>query len=90
MTIKEVAKKIAEDFNNAVIEDGFENFKEMKRCYDWDATDIRNEIDAMLSCYKVGIMMLDDGTIVNVLDVFDPEYEISYGKFKKMIFENVK
>lgn len=50
----------ADYFNNAVEEDGFDNFKEMKQSFDWDANDIREEIRALVEENRW--MMYDDGS----------------------------
>lgn len=92
MTIRELSKLVAAEFNKAVEEADCENFKEMKRLYDWDAKDIRSEIDYMINrgeFSEYGIGSLDDGTVVNFRDSKDPDDECSYGTFKKMVFENV-
>lgn len=92
MTIKELAKIIADDFNEAVVEAECENFKEMRFLYDWDAKDIRSEIEYMVNEYggDSGIGMLDDCTVINFNNYYDENNECSYGTFKKMIFANVK
>ena len=94
MTIKELARLVAEEFNKAVAEAECENFKEMRRLYDWDASDIRSEIEYMVRDWEnnhdSGIGSLDDGTICNFRDMKDPDNECTYGTFKKMVFANVK
>ena len=37
-----------------------------------------------------GIDTLDDGTMVNYKELYDEDDYITYGKFKKMVFANVK
>ena len=94
MRIKELAQRIAEDFNKAVVDADCENFKEMKRLYDWEASDIRSEIEYMIkdmeNNHDSGIGVLDDGTICNFRDMKDPDDECTYGAFKKMVFKSVK
>lgn len=92
MTIRELSKLVAAEFNKAVEEAECENFKEMKRLYDWDAKDIRSEIEYMINRGEFsdyGIGSLDDGTVCNFRDSKDPDDECTYGTFKKMVFENV-
>lgn len=92
-TVKELAKMIANEFNNDVEEGGFENFKEMKRTYDWDAQQIKDEIYYMITRkYEdlTGITMMDDYSIYNAKNWDDEDVECSYRKFKKMVFAEVK
>ena len=93
MTIRELAKLVAEEFNKAVKEAECENFKEMRRLYDWDANDIRGEISYMVreqeNMYDSGICSLDDGTMCNFKDFRDPDNECTYGTFKKMVYKGV-
>ena len=90
MTINDLAKMIAEELNTAVKDAECENFKEMRRLYDWDAEDIRNEIDYMVNHSDYGIAMLDDGHVVNLGNSKDDDNWSSYGQFKKMVFAGVK
>jgi len=94
MTIKKLAKMIAEGFNDMVKDAECENFKEMKRLYDWNASDIRSEIEYWIrdkeNRENSGIGSLDDGMIVNFKNSKDPDNECTYGTFKKMVFKNVK
>ena len=94
MTIKALAKIIAAELNKMVIEAECENFKEMRSLYDWDASDIRSEIEYMIRDYEnnhdSGIGSLDDGTVCNFADFRDADNECTYGAFKKMVFTNVK
>ena len=93
MKIRELAELVAQELNNAVKEAECENFKEMKRLYDWEASDIRSEIEYTIRDYgnnhDSGIFSLDDGTICNFRDCEDPDNECTYGAFKKMVFNNV-
>lgn len=101
MTIIELAKEVANDFNLTIKNNDFENFKEMRRIYDWGAKDIRNEIfyianDILNAEYDYHVRKF--GTwkgyrSVVVLDdcsVFDEKKELTYGQFKKMVFADVK
>lgn len=100
MTINELAKKIAEDFNESIRSNGFEDFKEMRRSYDWDAKDIRDEIqwtanDIINGEYdyhvrKFGTHLGFDGVVIlDDCSVCHGREELTYGQFKKMIFANV-
>ena len=94
MTIRELARNIAEEFNIAVRDAECDNFKEMRRLYDWEASDIRSEIEYMIRDWEnnrdSGITSLDDGTVINVRDWKDPDDECTYGTFKKMVFASVR
>ena len=86
MTVKQAAAYVAEQFNKDVKENGFEDFKEMKTTYWWDAKDIRAEIDYMVTHDCDGVLFLDS-TVENFYDVHDA---VSYREFKKMVFAEVK
>ena len=94
MTIRELAKHIAEEFNKEVIDAECENFKEMKSLYDWDAADIRSEINYMIRDWENNrdskIFSLDDGTMVHFENMRDPDYGCTNGAFKKMVFADVR
>lgn len=93
MTIRELAKLVAVELNDAVKDAECENFKEMKRLYDWDATDIRSEIGYIIreqeNVADSGIGQMDDGMLVNFKNLNDPDDECTYGAFKKMVFAHV-
>ena len=91
MTFKELAQKIAEDFNRQIEEEGFENFKEMRSVYDWEPEDIRDEIEYMIKEYGEDdhFATLDDGSIIQFTgDLEEPT--MSYREFKKLVFAEVK
>lgn len=92
MTIKELANIIADDFNEAVVLAECENFKEMRSLYDWDAKDIRGEIEYMVREHgdAYGIVMMDDCSVIHLNDMNDEHYGCTYGTFKKLVFANVK
>ena len=91
MTFKELAQKIAEDFNRQIEEEGFENFKEMRSVYDWEPEDIRDEIEYMIKEYGEDdhFATLDDGSIIQFTGDWD-EPTMSYREFKKLVFAEVK
>lgn len=93
MLIRELAALIADELNEAVKEAECENFKDMKRLYDWDAADVKSEIGYMIRDWEnrkeSGIGQLDDGMLVNFRNSKDPDDECTYGAFKKMVFANV-
>ena len=94
MKIKELAQIVAEELNEMIKEAECENFKDMKRLYDWTAADIRSEIEYIIRYFEnakdSGRGQLDDGSVVNFKDMNDTDDECTYGTFKKMVFANVK
>lgn len=103
MTIKELANVIAAEFNKAVIEAECKNFKEMRSLYDWDASDIRAEIDSMVTDllnkdydeYVESNGSYEGYTGISIYDdgsLYDMKNneEMTYGQFKKLVFANVK
>lgn len=92
--IRVLAHAIAEDFNREVSLQYCKDFKELRRLYDWEASDIRSEIEYMVNSEMfpegAGIAMMDDGSLNNLHYMEDPDNYCSYGTFKKMIFKNVR
>ena len=97
MTLKELAIKIAEEFNKDIEVAECEDFEEMKALYDWTAKDIKAEIEYMVNRAEYGEdehgepiysgCLLMDSDVENINDVHDC---MKYGQFKKLIFANVK
>lgn len=88
MKIKDLAMQIADEFNKIVVESDCETFKEMRNLFNWNADDIRGEIEYMIQKSDSGIVIWDDGEITNEREK-DVDNYIKYGAFKKMIFSNV-
>ena len=93
---EQIIKVCADYFNNAVVENEFENFKEMKESYSWDGDDIRSEIDAVITSFLN--KLYKDGIEYDVshhddcsLEIFENGGEyIQYKDLKKEIFKLVK
>lgn len=94
MTFSELAKMIADDFKKTMDSEGFETFDAMRRCYDWEPIDIKEEVDTIIreisekeyaAGNKESIWMWDDFTHV----VIGWE-DITYREFKKMVFSHLK
>ena len=93
MTFEKLAKLVAEDFQKTMNEEGFTTFKEMKKCYVWDAQDIKDEVEEIVTIlnrqlYSEGeqnFYMSDDQTFLQI-GIFD---EMSWGEFKKLVFSNL-
>lgn len=97
MTFNELAKLVADDFRKTMEENGFETFSEMKKCYMWDANDIKEEVSSIVSeisnkawedTHNVSntAFVSDDYSFVQI-GVFD---EMSWGNFKKLVFGFLK
>lgn len=94
MTFDELAKKVADCFKSTMDEEGFETFDEMRRCYCWEAIDIKEEVDAIIreisaDEYEAGnkqdIWMWDD--LTHVVIGWD---DMLWRDFKKLVFANLK
>ena len=93
---EQIIKVCSDYFNNAVVENEFENFKEMKESYSWDGDDIRSEIDAVITSFLN--KLYNDGVEYNIshhddcsLEIFENGWEyIQYKDLKKEIFKLVK
>ena len=94
MTIEKLAHKVAEELNAYVTEDNYENFAELKLSQWWDWSDIKSEINSIITEYaneeyKKGnfcdFYMYDDHTYVHI-----GSKDIPWREFKKMVFAEVK
>ena len=78
MTLEDLAKVVADDFKATMLDEGFNSFAEMARCYAWDSADIKDEVNAIIGSVDAYIDEVD-GTEV----IFDDDM-ISYRKFSAM------
>ena len=93
---EKIIKICADYFNNAVVENGFEDFKEMKENYSWDGNDIRAEINAVINSFLN--KLYEDNIAYDIshhddcsLEIFENGWEyIQYKDLKKEIFKLVK
>ena len=89
MTFENLAKMVADDFQEDMIENGFESFDEMRRCYDWEWSDVKNEVDFTISEIArkehLALWMSDDQTFIQL--GFD---DIDWRSFKKMFLNNLR
>lgn len=83
--VNEIAKKVAGYFNGIMEEEDFDTFQEMKDCYWWDSSDIKDEVEAVLKDYEWCIT--DDGS--DVAPVIGDEY-YSYRSFMAKVYKMVK
>ena len=72
---------VADDFKQAMNEEGFESFKEMARCYQWDSDDIRAEVEYIINASKKAYMGDDGITVFD--DVSDEPYK--YRDFIRLV-----
>ena len=93
MTFERLAKLVADDFRKTMKEQGFTTFKEMKNCYDWDAQDIKDEVEGIITVLnrdmwkETGTFLMSDDQSFLQIGFFD---EMSYGNFKKLVFADLK
>ena len=94
ITFEKLAKLVADDFQKTMDEEGFETFLEMKRCYMWEAQDIREEVESIISELSKKaweengetFFMSDDYTFIQI-GICE---EMSWRDFKKLVFANLK
>lgn len=84
-SFEEAAAIVAAEFVKTMKDDGFTSFKEMKQSYWWDASDIRSEIDDILTSDVENVYMYDDGSTVQ----FGISEDMSYRDFKKMVMKEI-
>lgn len=88
-TSKELAAIVAEDFMKTIKEWDFENFTDMKDCYDWDSKDIRTEVEYTIHAAETGWEMQDDSDIYCFVDGASEDF-ITYRKFISMVYSILK
>ena len=97
MTFEILAKLVADDFKRTMETHGFRTFAEMKKCYMWDANDIKEEVSTIVSeisskawedTHNVSntAFVADDHSFVQI-GIFD---EMRWGDFKKLVFGYLK
>lgn len=94
MTFEKLAVYVANDFRKTMQEEGFTTFAEMKKCYMWDADDIKTEIYDIITEYAKeqyskgeysDFWMWDDMTAVQI--GWD---DMAWKDFKRLIFKDLK
>lgn len=86
MTSVQLAKVAAKGLLDMAHEEGFDTFAEMKKCYWYDAADVREEIRAALELAG-WYVMYDNG---KEIECDDHPYNIMYGAFKKLVMAELK
>lgn len=95
MTFELLADKVADDFKATMDEWGFGTFAEMRRSFDWEPREIKEEVSSIIDGiaseeYHVNhntesIWMSDDLTFIQIgFDV------MPWREFKKLVFANLK
>lgn len=83
MTFEELATIVANGFKEVMTEEDFDTFEDMRFCYQMDANDIKDEVEAYINEANENstelICMSDDRT-----DVYINDNYISYKKFSAM------
>lgn len=82
--ISVAVKLVADDFKATMIEEGFETFADMKKCYWWTSEDIKEEVDAILRLAESDWGIDIDGDVNN-----GGEY-ISYKSFMSKVYSAIK
>lgn len=79
--LEQAAALVAQEFKATMAEGEFDTFNEMARCYRWESSDIKDEVDAILRDLTAGEVYIDedDGSMV-----FAPDGEMEYRKFSAM------
>ncbi|MBP1581119.1 MAG: hypothetical protein J6A26_01815 [Oscillospiraceae bacterium] len=97
MTFENLANLVADEFRRTMAEEGFETFSEMKKCYMWDANDIKEEVSTIVdeisnkaweATHNTSetAFVADDYSFVQI-GIFD---EMSWREFKKLVFGFLK
>lgn len=97
MTFEVLAKLVADDFKHTMEDHGFETFAEMKRCYMWDARDIKEEVDSIVREISAKAWEETQNTAETAFVADDYSFvqigvcdEMSWKEFKKLVFGFLK
>lgn len=82
--MQKLIQDVAGDFKKSMQEMDCETWKEFVQTNDWEASDIRAEIDYMVNRMYDGVM-LDDGSYIEASDGSG----ISYREFKKQVIASL-
>ena len=94
MTFEKLAEMVRMDFKTTMEQEGFETFADMKRCYCWEAADIKDEVNIIIAelantAYKnkefSNFYMADDNSFIQIGVCED----MSWRDFKKLVFANL-
>lgn len=81
MNLDYFASKVAEQFKKEMNEIGVETFQELVRCYRWDSSDIKDEVDFFLR------LTSDDEAYVDEEDgefVYYNDETLTYKEFSRL------
>lgn len=81
--LENLVKIVADDFRKDMEENGFESFQEMSRCYMWDSSDIRAEVEYIVNSSNLGYMG-DEGLVLNNGDLCE------YKDFIRLVRKSLK
>ena len=76
--MEKLIRYVAECFKKTMMEEGFETFSEMSRCYDWGTREIKEEMSNII--FESGYGCLGDG----YLELDSGEY-MEYKKFSAAV-----
>lgn len=90
MTFEELARKVAGEFRKDMKEVGYETFEDMRRSYDWEWADVKEEVSYLIDeiAKATGdsyLWMADDHTFIQ-----NASGDISWKEFKKLLLANLK
>ena len=87
MTLKELAKVVADDFKREMAEHDCDTFEEMVDLFWWTPKEIKTEVDYIIRNASNGEAYIDelDGTLVCA-----PGEDMTYRKFASMWRKNLK
>ena len=84
-SFEHAAEIVAQDFVQTLLEEGFESFNEMRKCYWWEPSDIRKEMSYSVGSLTDNCSFWDDGSYVEL----DGKGEMPYKDFKRMVLSRV-
>lgn len=89
ITFELLAKMLADEFKQDMADHGFESFEDMRRSYDWDWAEIKEEINRMITSYANKaydsgeysyFFMFDDYSYVQI-----GVHDMPWKEFKKLL-----
>ncbi len=83
--MQKLIQNVADEFRKDMQFQEVSTFNELKSLNDWDASDIRSEIQYLVD-RKFGGAMYDDGSTIIASD----DSELSYRQFKRLVLAELK
>lgn len=86
MTLAKLIDIVVNDFKKSMLDEGFESFNEMAKCYMWDSSDIKQEVSSIINDQNNAYMDEESGEITINDDSIEPyKYKMFIAKVRKAL-----